>query len=62
VNYYLDICDEGVNDNSYHSLFMSLRENGIAHEYRVRQGTASHDSFLAGLNESASYMKIHLQN
>ncbi|TSA37726.1 MAG: hypothetical protein D4R64_05130 [Porphyromonadaceae bacterium] len=62
VNYYLDICDEGVNYNSYHSLFMSLRENGIAHEYRVRQGTASHDSFLAGLNESASYMKIHLQN
>ena len=62
VNYYLDICDEGDNYNSYHSLFMSLRENGIAHEYRVRQGTTSHDSFLTGLNESAGFMKIHLQN
>ena len=61
LSYYLDISDKGINYNSYHSLYMSLRHNQIGHEYRVRQGTSSHESFLNGLNESASFMNIHLQ-
>jgi hypothetical protein len=61
LSYYLDISDEGENYNSYHSLYMSFRHNQVNHEYRVRQGSSSHESFLNGLNESASFMKIHLQ-
>jgi len=62
LSYYLDICDEGINYKGYHSLYMSLRQNQITHEYRVRQGTPSHDSFLQGLNESAGFIKDHLRN
>ncbi len=62
VSYYLDICDEGINYKNYHALYMSLRHIQVNHEYRVRQGTPSHDSFLNGLYESAGYMKIHLSS
>jgi len=62
VNFYLDICDKGVNYNAYHSLYMSLRHNHINHEYRVRQGISSHQSFINGLSESAAFMKEHLKN
>jgi len=60
VSYYLDIGDEGINYKNYHALYMSLRHVRVNHEYRVRQGTPSHDSFLNGLNESAGFMNIHL--
>jgi len=60
LSYYLDICDEGINYKSYHSLFMSLRHNQIGYEYRVRQGNSSHESFLNGLNESAGFIADHL--
>ncbi len=62
LSYYLDICDEGINYKSYHSLYISLRSNQVNYEYRVRQGTPSHESFLTGLNESAAFMKDHLKN
>jgi hypothetical protein len=62
LSYYLDICDKGINYIGYHSLYMSLRHNHISHEYRVRQGTPSHESFINGLNESASFIKDHLKN
>ena len=62
ISYYLDICDEGINYKNYHSLYMSLRHIRINHEYRVRQGTPTHNSFLNGLNESAVYMKNHLSS
>jgi S-formylglutathione hydrolase FrmB len=62
ISYYLDISDHGINYTAYHSLYMSLRSNKLKHEYRVRQGTPSHESFLNGLNESASFMKEHLRN
>lgn len=62
LNYYLDICDEGVNYTGYHSLYISLRLNHINHEYRVRQGTPSHESFINGLSESAAFIKEHLKN
>lgn len=62
VSYYLDICDEGINYNGYHSLYMSLRHNHVDHEYRVRQGTPSSDSFLNGLNEAAGFIKKNLNS
>jgi hypothetical protein len=62
LSYYLDITDKGNNYNGYHSLYMSLRKNQLNHEYRVRQGTPSHESFLNGLYESASYINDHLNN
>jgi enterochelin esterase-like enzyme len=62
LSYYLDICDEGIHYKGYHSLYMSLRHNQVNHEYRVRQGTPSHESFLNGLYESAGFIKEHLKN
>jgi enterochelin esterase-like enzyme len=60
LSYYLDITDEGLNYMGYHSLYISLRKNQLNHEYRVRQGTPSHESFLNGLNESAGFIADHL--
>jgi hypothetical protein len=62
LSYYLDITDEGLNYNGYHSLYMNLRKNQLNHEYRVRQGTPSHESFLNGIYESAAYINDHLNN
>ncbi len=62
LSYYLDICDKGLNYKGYHSLYISLRQNQVNHEYRVRQGTPLHESFLNGVDESAAYMKTHLKN
>jgi S-formylglutathione hydrolase FrmB len=60
LDYYLDICDEGINYKSYHSLYLSFRQNGMGHQYRVRQGTPSYQSFLNGLDEASVYIKDHL--
>lgn len=62
LSYYLDITDEGLNYKGYHSLYMSVRKNQLNHEYRVRQGTPSHESFINGLYESAAYIYDHLNN
>ncbi len=62
VSIYLDICDQGINYKSYHALYVSLRDNEIDHEYRVRQGTPSHNTFLNGLYESSYFLKVHLNN
>ena len=62
ISYYLDICDQGAACRGYHAMFMSLRASGADHEYRVRQGTATHASFLAGLAGSSSFMNQHLLN
>jgi S-formylglutathione hydrolase FrmB len=60
IAYYLDINDDGENYKGYHSLYLSLRENEVPHEYRVRQGRPSHQTFLNGINASAGFMKDHL--
>lgn len=62
ISYYLDITDKGINYKGYHSMYMSVRKNQSNHEYRVRRGTPSHESFLNGLYESAAYINEHLNN
>ena len=62
IGYYLDITDKGINYKGYHSLYMSVRKNHLNHEYRVRRGTPTHQSFLNGLYESAAYINEHLNN
>jgi enterochelin esterase-like enzyme len=61
ASFYLDISDQGTSYKGYHSLYMSLRQNQIYPEYRVRNGTGSHDSFLYGLDDASGFMKDHLK-
>ena len=60
VTWYLDICDKGKNYNGYHAFYKRLKQNNVPYEYRVRQGTPSHDAFLNGLNQACLFMKDHL--
>jgi enterochelin esterase-like enzyme len=60
ISYFLDICDESDDYAGYRSLYMSLKQTETDHDYRVRQGIISHDSFLYGLAESAAFIKKHL--
>ena len=59
--YYLDICDKGVNYQVFNQLYLKLRKNEIPHEYRIRQGMATHNDFLLGVEESISFInnQIH---
>jgi len=61
ASFYLDICEQGTSYKGYQSLYMCLRQNQLDPEYRVRQGTPSHDSFLIGLDEASGFMKDHLK-
>ena len=61
MGYYLDISDRGNNYEGYHHLFMSLRQNHVKHEYRVRRGLPSHNSFLEGLDDACVFIKDHLK-
>jgi enterochelin esterase-like enzyme len=62
VTWYMDICDQGNGYTGYHSLYKKLRQDNVSYEYRVRQGTPSHDSFLDGLNQACQFMKDHLKS
>jgi len=62
IAYYLDITEEGINYKGYHSLYLSLRENDIPHEYRVRQGIPSHNALLNGIFFSQGFLNDHLKN
>jgi enterochelin esterase-like enzyme len=59
--YYLDICDKGIYYKGYHSFYKYFRDHQVSHEYRVRQGTPSHDSFLHGLEEASGFISDHLK-
>lgn len=61
ISFYLDITDKSENYKGYHSLYMNLRQNDIPYEYRVRQGTPTHDSFLSGLSEASVFIKDNLK-
>jgi len=60
-SFYLDITDKSENYREYHSVYMNLRQNDIPYEYRVRQGTPTHDSFLSGLSEASVFIKDNLK-
>lgn len=61
LSWYLDITDKGNNYPAYHSFYMSLRETGVAHQYRVRQGLTEHTDFLTGLSEASVFIKDQLK-
>jgi len=62
VSYWLDICESGTAYNGYHSLYTSVRQNQIAYEYRVRQGTPSHQTFMNGLNDAVGFINVNIKN
>jgi enterochelin esterase-like enzyme len=62
ISWYLDICDKGSNYKGYHSMYLSIRQNEIPYEYRVRQGTPSHRTFINGLDASCGFIKDHLKS
>lgn len=58
--YYLDITDRAAPYKAYGSLYAKLRDKGIEHQYRVRNGTDLYQSFLNGLSGSFTYMNNYL--
>lgn len=62
ISFYLDISSNGLNYKGYHSLYTSLRNNEIPHEYRVRQGLPGHQSLLSGIEASSGFLGDHLRN
>lgn len=58
--YYLDMTDLFMGSRAYGNLYAKLREQKIAHQYRVRNGIDSYRSFLNGLSNSFSYMNAQL--
>lgn len=58
--YYLDITDNAAPYKAYGSLYAKLRDEGIDHQYRVRNGKDSYQSFLNGLTSSFTYMNNYL--
>jgi len=60
--YYVDVTDKSNSYQGNYNLYLDLREKGIDHEYRVRQGKSSTQSMINGLNESLSYLSKKLKN
>ena len=59
--YYLDITDKGNNYASYYGLNLKLRAEDIDCEYRVRQGSASYQSFVNGVSSSMYYLNKRIK-
>lgn len=62
VAWYLDITDEGSHYKEYNALYRELRERGIPHEFRVRQGLPEYNSFLKGLDNACIFITSKLKN
>lgn len=60
--YYVDVTDKYNNPSGSYNLYLSLRNQEIDHEYRIRQGEASNQSLLNGINESVYYLSKKLKN
>jgi enterochelin esterase-like enzyme len=58
--YYLDIVDDSEEYQGYHNMYLSVREQNIGYEYRVRQGNDVYQSFLNGLSNSLSIINKKL--
>jgi enterochelin esterase-like enzyme len=57
---YLDCTDKGVNFASMHQLYVQCRNRDIDHQFRVRNGKDSFNSFLNGLDNSTTYIGLML--
>ncbi|PKP39674.1 MAG: hypothetical protein CVT98_00885 [Bacteroidetes bacterium HGW-Bacteroidetes-15] len=62
VFFYVDLTDNSISHTGNYNLFINLWENEIRHEYRVRQGDQSFQSFLNGLENSVSLINVYLKN
>lgn len=62
VFFYVDMTDNSIDHTGNYNLFIDLWENEIRHEYRVRQGVQSYQSFLNGLENSISLINVYLKN
>ncbi|HET9053417.1 MAG TPA: hypothetical protein VFM90_04545, partial [Cyclobacteriaceae bacterium] len=61
VFYYLDGTDKSASYKGYENLYSKIRNDGTdGYEYRIRQGAASYQGFLNGLNESFTSLKESL--
>lgn len=54
IFYYIDATDKTAAYKGNFALYVDARKKGISHEYRIRQGTASFQSFINGLDAAAS--------
>ena len=61
VYYYVDVTDKSDNYKGNFDLFTDIRNKGNNYEYRVRQGTASMQSTINGLNQSLFYLSQKLK-
>ncbi len=59
--YYLDATENTISYKGNYSLYLSLRQQGIDHECRVRQGTPSFQSFINGISGSWYYLSKQLK-
>lgn len=57
---YLDTTDESESYAVIQELYSSCRSNKISHQYRVRNGKDSFNSFMHGLNNSIVYIGLML--
>ena len=60
--YYVDASDKTNNPAGNYNFYLTLRNNGNDHEYRIHQGTPSLQSTLNGINESINYLSKKLRN
>lgn len=60
--YYVDATENTVSYKGNYSLYLSLRDGGIQHECRVRQGAPSFQSFINGIDASWYYLSKQLKD
>jgi enterochelin esterase-like enzyme len=58
--YYLDLADDSEEYLGYHNMYLTIREQNIGYEYRVRQGKDPYQSFINGLSNSFSTLTSKL--
>jgi len=62
TGYYIDMTDQGTYYKGANVLYLSCRTNSVTHEYRVRNGLDSFQSFLSGLQQVKSSLTTNLKN
>jgi len=60
VYYYIDATDNTISYKGNFSLYVDAKAKSIEHEYRIRQGTPSFQSFVNGLDAATGYLTTQL--